>query len=148
MTSVTHTLTRLVAIVATPLLVATLACGGGGGGSNNPAGPPPPGGGGGEVVVVNLDDFSFVPRRVQIDPGTTVRFVLRGTDPNHTATAVDGRFDSGLVFQAPGDSFEVDFTAADNNMTYDYSCGSHAQCCNMRGSIQVGNNAPPPAPGY
>lgn len=140
-------LTLLLTIAATPLFLATFACGGGGG-SSSPSEPPPPGGGGGEVVEVNLDDFEFDPKQVRIEPGDTVRFVLRGTDPNHTATANDGRFASGMIFQEPGDSFEVDFTNADNNMTYEYQCVSHEQCCNMRGSILVGSNAPPPAPGY
>ena len=39
-------------------------------------------------------------------------------------------------------------TAADDGRTFGYSCASHAVCCNMRGSVRVGNSAPPAPPGY
>lgn len=138
--------TAAVAILAAPIVVLAMACGGGGGG-NSPSDPGPPPGGD-DVVTVNLDDFEYNPRQIQIGPGTTVRFVLRGTDPTHTATAKDGRFDSGFVFENPDDSFEVTFTGNDDDSTYEYSCVSHADCCDMKGSIQVGDNAPDPDAGY
>lgn len=133
-------LVRFIALVTLPLVVAALACGGGGGGS--PSEPSPPSGGG-NVVVVEVQDFLFNPKNVMVSPGTTVQFVMRGSDPNHTATAVNGRFDSGFAFQNPGDTFEVKFTAADDDQTFDYACKSHQQCCKMQGSISVGDNAPP-----
>ncbi len=139
-------LTTVIAVAAAPLFVLSLACGGGGGG-NTPSQPddPPEGD---NVVTVNLDDFEFSPRRVRVQPGQTVRFVLRGSDPTHTATAKDGRFDSGSAFDNPGDTFEVAFNAQDDDMTYEYACTSHEDCCDMRGSILVGDNAPTPDERY
>jgi plastocyanin len=123
------------------------ACGGGGGGGGgNPTDPPPPGGG--TVVTVELDEFTFQPRSVTVEPGQRVRWVLRGSDTTHTVTALDGSFDSGFAFNTPGATFERAFTEADRGTTFNYNCASHADCCDMKGSVRVGSNAPPPNPGY
>lgn len=134
-----HHLVRFAALVTLPLVLTALACGGGGGGT--PSQPPPPSGS--NVVIVDVNDFAFDPATIRVNPGTTVRFVMRGSDPNHTATAVNGRFDSGFVFKNPGDTFEVQFTSADDDQTFDFACTSHQGCCKMQGSISVGDNAPP-----
>jgi len=131
-----------------PLLALTLflpACGGGGGGGgNSPTVPPPPGG---NVVMVDLNDFAFGPRQLQIQPGTTVRFIRRGSDVEHTSTAKAGRWDSGFAFRNPGDTFDVTFTQADNGSTFEYFCKTHTDSFNMKGSIRVGAG-PDPEPGY
>lgn len=130
----------------TSLALALLlsACGGGGGGtSNTPTSPPPS-----NVVTVDLNDFSFGPRQLQIQPGTTVRFVHQGTDPEHTSTAKEGRWDSGFAFRNTGNAFEVTFSQADDGKTFEYFCETHQETFDMKGSIKVGNNAPDPAPGY
>ncbi len=131
------------------VVAVAIGCGGGGGGGydggNPPTAPPPTGG---QVVVVELTEHAFTPRSLQVSAGDTVRWVMRGTDPTHTVTAKDGSFDSGAVFRANGDAYQRTFSSADNGKTFDYSCRAHADCCNMRGSIRVGSNAPPPGPGY
>lgn len=115
--------------------------------SGTGCGPSPPGGGG-EVTVVQVLDNSFSPQRVHIQPGDTVRWVLSGSAPNHTVTATNNAFDSGLTLQTQGATFERTFTAAENDRTFEYYCISHQSCCAMQGSVQVGNNAPDPQPGY
>ena len=86
------------------------------------------------------------PREVTVNPGDTVRWVLQGSLLTHTVTDSKGAFDSGAVFTAPGAAFEQKLTQA--NVTYNYFCKVHAACCNMKGSIRVGDNAPTPDPGY
>ena len=135
-----------------PLAVALtllLACGGSGGSGSTPSEPPPPAAdGGSEVVEVAVDDFTYSPRVVRVDPGTTVRWVLEGDDTNHTVTARDGEFDSGFAFQQPGDAFEHVFEEEDDGMTFEYSCTSHSDCCDMKGSVRVGEDSPAPDPEY
>lgn len=122
-----------------------LACGGGSdGGGESPTAPAPPGGG--SVVTIEVREHVFDPRSVTIQPGQTVRWVFRGQDPTHTATARDGAFDSGFVFRNQGDTFERRFDG--NGQTFEYFCRSHRDCCEMKGSIRVGSNAPAPDPGY
>lgn len=105
-------------------------------------------GGGGSVAVVQVLDNSFSPRQVQVQPGDTVRWVLAGAASNHTVTATNNAFDSGLTLQTQGATFERTFGQADNGRTFEYFCVSHRSCCAMQGSVRVGNNAPPPQPGY
>ncbi len=104
---------------------------------------PPPGS---TTVIVEVRDNLYEPKQVKIDSGDTVRWVMRGSNANHTVTEMNGAFDSGFVFQADGNTFDRKFTQ--NNQTFNYSCVSHAGCCDMRGSVQVGENAPAPEPGY
>lgn len=118
-----------------------LACGGGGGGGNSPTEPRAP-----QVITVEVSDFTFSPRSIQIQPGDTVRWVMRGSDRTHTVTARDGSFDSGAVFTSGGAFFERRFDTA--GRTHEYWCSSHRNCCMMQGSVRVGQDAPPPNPGY
>lgn len=125
---------------------ALLRCGGGGGGSSPTApSPPPPGG---MTTVVEVQDDRFQPQSVTVQPGTTVRWVMRGTHPGHTVTEENGVFDSGFVFVSGGDAFEHTFTQSDAGRTFLYYCQSHQACCNMQGSVRVGAGAPQPPPGY
>ncbi len=121
-----------------------LACGGGGGGGG-PTAPPAPNP---QAVTVELSEHSFSPKQIVIQPGETVAWVMRGSDPTHTVTALNGAFDSGAVFTAPGATFRRTFSAADSGRTFEYRCQAHADCCSMRGSVRVGSDAPPPGPGY
>jgi len=129
-------LSRWLAGSLVPLLL--LSCGGGGGGSSptEPSGP--------QVITIEVRDNTYFPKSVTIQPGDTVRWVRRGNDPTHTVTAVDGSFSSG--FPQTGTLFERRFTVF--NQTHDYSCQAHRDCCQMQGSVRVGNAAPPPRPGY
>ncbi|HYU34296.1 MAG TPA: plastocyanin/azurin family copper-binding protein [Thermoanaerobaculia bacterium] len=131
----------LLALTATASL-AVNSCGGGGGGNGggSPTEPRP-----GQTIVVQVKDFSYEPKSITIEPGDTVRWVLSGADHTHTVTALNGAFDSGMVFSASGAIYERRF---DTTGTFDYSCKSHKLCCQMQGSVRVGSNSPPPSPGY
>ena len=134
--------------IAVSLLTA-VACGGGGGGGGGttpsaPPPPPPPAGASG----VEIQDDRFVPKQLVIEPGTTVRWVLRGSTTTHTTTEMATTWNSGFIFLQPGDSFEHTFTEADAGKTFEYSCVTHKACCMMQGSIRVGDDAPLPTPGY
>lgn len=118
------------------------------GGSDSPSAPPPSPPPSNDVVEITVDDNFFEPKRVTIEPGQTVRWILRGGETNHTATARDGEFDSGFRFTSQGATFEHTFDASDDGQTFEYRCDSHQACCQMQGSIRVGENAPPPDPGY
>ena len=135
----------LACVVVLLAVAAALACGGGGGGGGGtPTQPPPPA----QTLTIEIHDFTYTPRSVSIRPGDTVVWVMRGSDPTHTVTELNGTFDSGTVFNAQGATYQRTFTAADNNRTFNVQCRAHADCCQMRGSIRVGTNAPTPNPGY
>jgi plastocyanin len=66
-----------------------------------------------------MKSFSFVPATLTISAGTTVTWT--NNDPvNHTVTADNGSFDSGVVL--PGDSFSFTFNTPGN---YLYYCSIH-----------------------
>lgn len=87
---------------------------------------------------VRMADFSFAPRSITIQVGTSLTFVNTGS-ARHSATAKDGSFDTGLLprggtarrtFNSPG--------------TFLYVCTLHS---NMTGTILVtgaNGEAPPP----
>lgn len=131
-------------LLATLTVAALLwACGGSGGGS--PTEPPTDTG---TTHTVEVIDNAFSPQSIQIQPGDTVRWVMQGGDPTHTVTDNDGAFDSGFVFEEVGDTFSRTFGADENGRTFEYFCQSHRQCCQMQGSVRVGDDAPDPSPGY
>jgi plastocyanin len=103
---------------------------------------------GSAVVTISIQDNFFDPRSITIQPGTTVRWVLRGTMPDHTVTANDGAFDSGFRFRNDGDRFERTFTSADVDKIFLYHCETHWVSDEMQGSIRVGQNSPDPPPRY
>ena len=123
-------------------LLTALACGGSSGGT--PTSPPAPAG----VQIVEILENRFEPKQLTVQPGTTVRWVLRGNADNHTTTEMETTWDSGFVFLNSGDTFEHTFSAADEGSTFEYSCVSHKACCEMQGSVRVGDSAPNPSPGY
>jgi plastocyanin len=124
----------------------TVACGGGGGGGGGPTAPNPaplP-----STVTVEVQDNQFSPRSVTVAPGGTVTWVFRGSAAGHTVSAEGGSFDSGLVFTQAGATFQRTFGPELANQTIQYRCVSHYVCCQMQGSVRVGEGAPPPNPGY
>lgn len=137
---------RTVLAVATVLVAGllALACGGGGGGKSptapNPITTP-------KTVVITVSDDMYSPKSVSINPGDTVQWVLApGSLTTHTATDVGGSFDSGFTFTSAGATFSHQFPT--NGTTFNYSCKTHKDCCNMKGSIRVGDTAPQPNTGY
>jgi plastocyanin len=86
---------------------------------------------------VDIRDFAFSPRTIEIRVGDTVRWTNRDSIA-HTATARNGSFDTGLL--ADGESGSVRFTTAG---TYRYVCTPHPD---MTGTVVVraaGTVAPP-----
>ena len=81
-----------------------------------------------EEVAVNIVDFAFTPQVLEIPVGTTVTWTNSDTS-QHTATANNGAFDSGILAQ--GDTFSFTFTEPG---TFDYICSLHP---NMTGQIVV-----------
>ena len=139
MTRIPRTALALAATLAAVLLV--WACGGGGGSSPTEPHVGP------KTVVVNVSDDSYDPKSVVINPGDTVQWVLKpGSVTTHTVTDVGGKFDSGFAFTASGMTFQRRFTETDS--TFNYSCSTHKDCCGMKGSVLVGEAAPPADKGY
>ena len=122
--------------------LAAVACGGGGG-YDGPTSPPAP-----QVLTVEVRDTVFSPRSVTVPPGGTVRWIMRGAMPDHTTIEENGLWNSGAVFTANGATFERTFPATEAGRTFQYYCSAHRACCQMQGSVRVGENAPPPPPGY
>ena len=81
-----------------------------------------------QEVQVAIQDFAFSPQVLEIPVGTTVTWTNNDTS-QHTATANDGSFDSGILAQ--GGTFSFTF---DTPGTYDYICSLHP---NMTGQIVV-----------
>jgi plastocyanin len=121
----------------------TSACGGGGGGGGTPTSPPTP-----QAIVVEIRDYAFTPKSILVQPGDTVTWRLVGSDTTHSVTAVGGFFDSGFTFTQPGATFTRTFPASEVGRTFEYWCLSHDASHGMRGSVRVGESAPPPNPGY
>lgn len=100
------------------------------------------------MVTVEVDDSFFSPRSIVVQPGQTVRWVFTGREPGHTVTDEGGAFDSGFAFRQAGDAFERVFPADEEGTLFQYRCSSHQGCCQMQGSVRVGESAPPAPPGY
>jgi plastocyanin len=74
----------------------------------------------GTAVKAGIKNLAFQPNRIQIATGTTVTWT-NGDALDHTVTAGDGSFDSGLI--APGARWSHTFTKAG---TYQFSCRPHS----------------------
>jgi plastocyanin len=71
------------------------------------------------VTVIRIENLSFGPREIRVHPGARVRWV-NGDQLQHSATAENGAFDSGLL--DPGRAFEHVFDRAG---TFTYHCTPH-----------------------
>ena len=86
--------------------------------------------------LVNVVDFEFQPKRVQVNPGDTVTWTF--TDPGHTTTADRGQaesWNSGPAANPAGDRFSHTFR---NPGRYSYICIPHGSF--MTGLVQVGRD--------
>ncbi|SFL05915.1 halocyanin domain-containing protein [Halogranum rubrum] len=77
--------------------------------------------------------FGFGPAAVQVDPGTTVRWVWTGEGGVHNVAAADGSFASELLSEK-GETFEY---VADTEGVVKYACEPHA-AMGMKGVVVVG----------
>jgi plastocyanin len=80
------------------------------------------------VSVVHVKNFAFVPDKVTINAGQSVRFV-QDDDTPHTVTGVDNSFDSGNLDK--GKTWTHTFDKAG---TYAYFCAYHTY---MKGTVVV-----------
>src|SRR5262249_50566177 len=122
------------------LLVLSSCGGGGGGGGSMPTEPGP------QTVTVQIVDFAFSPKDVLINPRATLQWVPPSTTTTHTVTSENGTFDSGMIFNRTGATFSQTFPM--NGVTVQYHCQTHWHSNAMQGSVQVGESAPKPGPGY
>jgi plastocyanin len=83
------------------------------------------------VSVVHIKNFAFVPDKVTITAGQSVRWV-QDDDAPHTVTASDKSFDSGNLDKKAAWTHKFDKAG-----TYAYICAYHTY---MRGTVVV--NAP------
>lgn len=98
------------------------------------------------TIRIGAADNYFEPGTVNVQPGTTVRWVNNGKH-KHTVTSNDDLWDSGDL--APGATYSVTFTRPG---TYYYYCRHHTND-KMQGTIVVGNgtverNGSARSPGY
>ncbi|GAB4442596.1 MAG: hypothetical protein OHK0015_41400 [Chloroflexi bacterium OHK40] len=85
-------------------------------------------------MTVAMVDFAFEPIEIRIKAGTTVLFPNNG-QKQHSATAVDGSFDTGLY--GPGETRSLTF---DTPGSFRYYCVLHAPAdgsSGMAGTIIV-----------
>ncbi len=89
-------------------------------------------------VSASVAGNSFIPATVHVAPGTTVQWTNTGLT-EHSVTADDGSFDSGML--APGDSFSMTFT---DPGVYQYYCQAHGEpgLQGMAATIVVDDAAP------
>ena len=80
------------------------------------------------TVNAAMEDFAFLPARLEVASGTTIVWTNRGQVP-HTVTAEDKSFDSGEI--QPGEQRRLTFTRAG---TFPFNCTPHPF---MRGVIVV-----------
>lgn len=100
--------------------------------------PPPPPGGSADFFMAGK---VFLPSSITIDPGTTVTF-LNDDDRDHTVTATDLSYDSGIM--NPGDSYQRVYSTPG---TFEFFCAIHPD---MVATVVVngadGEPPPPPPP--
>jgi plastocyanin len=80
-------------------------------------------------ATVTIRNLAFEPAETRIAAGSTVTWTNEDQLP-HTATAIDGTFDTGTLDQGAFDSFTFDEAG-----TYDYECSLHPN--NMKGVVIV-----------
>ncbi|MBI2012195.1 cupredoxin family copper-binding protein [Candidatus Daviesbacteria bacterium] len=82
----------------------------------------------GSEVMVEISNFTFVPKTITVKVGTTVTFTNKDS-VGHSATADDGSFDTGVLSQ--NESGSVTFSKAG---TFAYHCTPHP---NMQATVVV-----------
>ncbi len=82
-----------------------------------------------EARSIDIRDNRFEPSDANVAPGTTLMWINYG-QAQHTVTADDGQFDSGVL--DPGDIFVV---TVEGSGKLTYHCSLHPE---MKGSVTVG----------
>jgi plastocyanin len=79
-------------------------------------------------VAADIEGYGYIPEPIKTRAGGTVTWTNLDTTP-HSATSLDGLFESGLLRQ--GETFAFTFTQPG---TYDYYCTRHG---GMAGRVVV-----------
>lgn len=87
-------------------------------------------------VRVTISNFNFAPERIDVETGDTIIFENKDPFP-HTATALDGSFNSDIIF--PDQTASVTFNEPG---TFDFQCTFHPS---MKGAVIVTGDATAPA---
>lgn len=85
--------------------------------------------GAGETVEVGIDQMKFIPEKLTVKAGTTVKWVNRERRNNHSVLFPDESLESERFF--PGESWSRTF---DKPGSYAYTCGPHRE---MKGLVEV-----------
>jgi plastocyanin len=91
-------------------------------------------------TLVEIVDFAFEPAELTIEAGATVTWTNLDV-VEHTATATDGSWDTGLLEQ--GESGSITFTTPG---TYDYLCTPHPSMTGRIVVVAASQPSPTPAP--
>src|SRR4051794_18514070 len=83
---------------------------------------------------VTINNYQFTPHSIAVTPGSTVTWTNKQADDNHTVTADDGSFDTGVI-KAAGGSASLTFSTEG---TFAYHCTIHPT---MHGTVVVSANA-------
>jgi plastocyanin len=83
---------------------------------------------------VTINNYKFTPKSIAVKPGTTITWHNKQDDDDHTVTADDGSFDTGVIKHAGG-SASLTF---DTEGTFAYHCTIHSF---MHGTVVVSANA-------
>lgn len=80
---------------------------------------------------VRIEKFKFVPATLDVRPGDTITWTNRDIAP-HTATSIDGSWDTGLITQDQSKSIVVT-----KSFVSKYVCAYHPK---MKGNISLGGS--------
>jgi plastocyanin len=83
---------------------------------------------------VTINNYQFTPKSIAVKPGSTITWTNRQADDNHTVTADDGSFDTGVINKNGG---VASLTFATEG-TFAYHCTIHPS---MHGTVVVSANA-------
>jgi plastocyanin len=86
---------------------------------------------------VTINNYQFSPKSIAVKPGTTITWTNKQEDDDHTVTADNGSFDSGVI-QHNGGTAQLTFDTAG---TFAYHCKIHPT---MHGTVVVSANAQEP----
>lgn len=88
---------------------------------------------GAETVTVEVKDYKYIPEKVTIHPGDTVRWVNKESRQYHSVWfKAEGGPKSEYFW--PGESYERTF---DEPGDYPYQCEPHGESHNMKGVVHV-----------
>jgi len=88
---------------------------------------------------VTINNYQYTPKSIAVKPGATITWTNKQADDNHTVTADNGSFDTGVINKAGGTASLTFNTAG----TFTYHCKIHST---MHGTVVVSASAvEPPA---